>query len=288
VKTPALVALLLLLAAPASAGEDPTPYVPAPADGALWGFDLDHPRPDAQGGLRGGGERVAVAGPAVGADGGQEVDAGMAVEGLGEGQALRRGLRVDGLAPVGEGPGAGGLGGERQQGGAVVHQRLVGGGGAVPFQHGELGMVQRAALAVAPHPGELEDLGLAGGQQLLGGELRGGAQVERAPLAGRADGLRGEGVQVGLVAGGALQGRGLDLGEALGLEPRADGAHDRGPALEERPAVVEPGGAPPGGGVNLAHGAPLAFSWFAAIGAGQPIAWRSCARRRPLDTKEDT
>ena len=66
VKTPALVATLLLLAAPASAGEDPTPYVPAPADGALWGFDLDHPRPDAQGGLRVAYVMIDGEDPAVG------------------------------------------------------------------------------------------------------------------------------------------------------------------------------------------------------------------------------
>ncbi len=37
------------------------------------------------------------------------------------------------------------------------HQRLIGLAGAVPFQHGEFGMVQRAALAVAVDRPEAED-----------------------------------------------------------------------------------------------------------------------------------
>ena len=46
-------------------------------------------------------------------------------------------------------------GGEKR--GAVRHHRLVGLVGAIPFQHGEFRMMQRAALAVAEDAGELED-----------------------------------------------------------------------------------------------------------------------------------
>ena len=60
---------------------------------------------------------------------------------------------------------------------------LVGLVGPVPLQHGELGMVQRPALAVAEHPGEIEDLRLAGRQQLLAGEFRRGVQVARRRVA---------------------------------------------------------------------------------------------------------
>ena len=58
---------------------------------------------------------------------------------------------------------------------------LIGLAGPVPFQHGEFGMVQRAALAVAEHLGEVEDAPLAGRQQLLAGEFRRGAQIEPRP-----------------------------------------------------------------------------------------------------------
>jgi hypothetical protein len=50
------------------------------------------------------------------------------------------------------------LGRQRQQAVAVGHQGLVGLAGPVPLQHRELGAVQRAALAVAPNAGEIEDL----------------------------------------------------------------------------------------------------------------------------------
>ena len=72
-------------------------------------------------------------------------------------------------------------------------------------------MMQRAALAVAEHAGEFENARLARRQQLLGGEFRRGAQIERAPLPARRDQLGGEGMQMRLVAGRDLQSRGLDL-----------------------------------------------------------------------------
>ena len=75
-------------------------------------------------------------------------------------------------------------------------------------------MVQRPALAVAEHAGEGEDPRLAGGQELLAGELRRGVQIAPAAGAvGRGE-LGREGVQMGLVARRDLQRRGLDLEEA--------------------------------------------------------------------------
>ena len=62
---------------------------------------------------------------------------------------------------------------------AVVHQRLIRLVRPIPFQHREFGMMQRAALAVAEHAGEIEDARLARRQQLLAGEFRRGAQIER-------------------------------------------------------------------------------------------------------------
>ena len=110
----------------------------------------------------------------------QQVDAGKAVEGLGDGDALghRRTDRRCGRGSVNcVGPGR--LRGERQDCRAVLHQALVGLVGAIPLQHGEFRMVQRAALAVAEDAGEFEDPRLARRQQLLAGEFRRGAQIER-------------------------------------------------------------------------------------------------------------
>ncbi len=56
--------------------------------------------------------------------------------------------------------------------------------GAVPFDQRELGMVQRAALAVPEDTGELEHPRFAGGEQLLAGKFRRGAQIKRRALAG--------------------------------------------------------------------------------------------------------
>jgi hypothetical protein len=67
------------------------------------------------------------------------------------------------------GPGGARRNGEQRR--TVIHHGLVGLMGPVPFQQGEFGMVQRAALAVAKHTGELEDPALAGGEQFLGGEF---------------------------------------------------------------------------------------------------------------------
>ena len=66
-----------------------------------------------------------------------------------------------------------------QQRRAILHQRLVRLVRPVPFQHGEFGMMQRAALAVAEDAGEIENPRLARRQQLLAGEFRRGAQIER-------------------------------------------------------------------------------------------------------------
>ena len=75
---------------------------------------------------------------------------------------------------------------QREQRRAIGHQRVVGLVGAIPFEHREFGMVQRAALAVAKHAGELEDPPLARRQQLLAGEFRRGVQIEPRALARRA------------------------------------------------------------------------------------------------------
>jgi hypothetical protein len=114
-------------------------------------------------------------------------------------------------------------------------------------------VVQGAALAVAPHPGEVEDLPLAGGQQLLAGELRRGVQVERRALSVRGDDLSRKGVQVRLVAGGDLQGGGLHLDEVLRLEPAAQGRLDAVARQQARATLGVAVGSPPGTGWRTRH-----------------------------------
>ena len=195
----------------------------------------------------GGGQGVAVGG-AIGRDAGQQVDASVALERLGYRQPFGLRERITGHAPEVEAPRPRRLGRQGQQGRAVVHQGLVRRAGPVPLQHRELGMMQRPALAVAPHLGEAEDLLLARRQQLLAGELRRGVQVERRGLARDGQGLGGEGVQVRLVAGRDLQGGGLDLLEPLTLEPGAERLGDPVAGQQERAAVGVDVAAPPGGG----------------------------------------
>ena len=98
-------------------------------------------------------------------------------------------------------------------------------------------MMQRAALAVAEGAGEFEDARLARRQELLAGELRRGAQVERLPLAAGPDQLGGEGMQMGLVAGGDLQDRGFHFDEVPSAKPSPHGRRDAVAAQQQRPSV---------------------------------------------------
>ena len=62
-------------------------------------------------------------------------------------------------------------------------------------------MVQIAALAVAEHPGELDNAALARRQQPLAGKFRRRAQIEPLPHAGGRHLFGAEGMQVGLISG---------------------------------------------------------------------------------------
>ena len=100
---------------------------------------------------------------------------------FGDGQPLRDRERI-GRAPAEREPRrAGGLRRERENRRAVLHQHFIGLVRPVPLDQGELGMMQRAALAVAERAGELDDPGLAGRQELLAGEFGRGSQIK--PLA---------------------------------------------------------------------------------------------------------
>ncbi len=128
--------------------------------------------------------------------------------------------------------------GLRQDGGAVGHQRLVRFARAVPFDEREFRMMQRAALAVAEHFGELDDAALAGRQKLLAGEFRRRAQIKRrggAAVGGRKRG--GEGMQMGLVSRRNLQGAGLDFDEIAGGKPGPQRRYDPASRQQNRPPV---------------------------------------------------
>ncbi len=94
--------------------------------------------------------------------------------------------------------------------------------------------------------GEIEDARLAGRQQLLHGEFRRGMQIGGPGAPVRADHRGGEGVQMRLIARRDLQGRGLDLGEALGA--RNSGARRWRSARARREAAGgrRGGSGPPG------------------------------------------
>ena len=152
---------------------------------------------------RRGGERRRVLG------GGQHIGADVARERVRDGEAFDP-RQIGGDAAAGD---------DRRQDGAQIRRGLVDqrghvGAGAVPFQHGELGRMEIAALAVPPHPRELEDRPGAGDQQLLHGELRAGVQPERFAPAVGVFALGAEGAQVDLLAGGGNGVRRLDLGVA--------------------------------------------------------------------------
>ena len=139
-----------------------------------------------------------------------------------------------------------------QQRRAVGHQHRVVLVGAIPFQHGEFGMVQRRALAIAEDAGEIEDARFARRQQLLGGEFRRSVEVIGVSGAGIVDQRGGEAMQMRLVAGRALQDRGLDLDEVAGFEPAPQRRLDPPPREQSR-APVGVDVRPPEGRERLAH-----------------------------------
>ena len=82
--------------------------------------------------------------------------------------------------------------------------------------------MQIAALAVAEHAREFEDLCFTRGQQFLGGEFRRGAQIARRALPSAPRQFGAGRVQMGLIARRNLQDSGLDLDKTLLVEPGPD------------------------------------------------------------------
>jgi hypothetical protein len=161
----------------------------------------------------------------------------MAGEGLDHSQPLGWRMRIDGLAAKRELPRAHDLRRQRQHGGAILHQRLVGLAGAIPLDEGELGMMQGTALAVAERTGKFDDPRLARRQELLAGEFRRGPQIKLLPVAGRSDQVGRKGMKMGLIARRGNRRGGLDLDEVPVREEPPQSGRDAGPPQEKGPPV---------------------------------------------------
>jgi hypothetical protein len=158
-------------------------------------------------------------------------------EGVGYGQALglRAGITGD-TAPL-ERVATSFLERQPAERDAIRHHCRVGLARAIPFQHGELGRMKRARLAVPVDAGIVKDLRLAGGQKLLGREFRRGVEIERASRSVLPHPVGPETMKVSLVSGRHLKRSALDLGEPLPLEPVAGGIPNPGAPLQEGAAV---------------------------------------------------
>ncbi len=179
-------------------------------------------------------------------DGGEQIDANKAFERRRHRQQLRLGEGIGDFPAKRELADPGRLRGMGYDHHAIGHHGVVGRVGAVPFQHGEFGQMQRTALAVAKHPRELKNLRLASGQQFLAGEFRRGAQIARRAGAVGAGKFGARRMQMGLIARRDLQNGCLDLDKPLLVKPGADRLADSVSRQQKRPAVGVPGGRPPG------------------------------------------
>jgi len=161
----------------------------------------------------GPGERGAVA--LAAGNGRKQVDSRKLLEGAGHRYELRLGEGIGGPAAEGERADTGRLGRAGDEDDAIGHDGVIGGVCPVPFEHGEFGQMQVAALAVPEHPGELEKPGLSGRQQLLAGEFRRSPQISAHTAAVGSHDLGPGGMQMGFVARRDLENGGFDLDEAL-------------------------------------------------------------------------
>lgn len=209
------------------------------------------------------GEGVEI-GRRIGADRGQQVDARITGEGVGDAEALHWQERVAFPAVVAQARGSRRRDGEPQEGRAILHQDLIGLPGPVPFQHGEFGTVQRTPFAVAPDMGEGRYPRLTGRQQFLHRKFGRGVQVIGSARAVHADGFGRKGVQMRLVSGRNLHGDRVDLDEVPFSEPRTQLGEDTAARHQDRTAVGMAGSVPPGGLLSLVCGSrheTLPFIW---------------------------
>ncbi|MNU76313.1 hypothetical protein D3C71_658640 [compost metagenome] len=117
-------------------------------------------------------------------------------------------------------------------------------------------MMQRSAFTVAIDMREGEDMGLAGGEQLLGGKFRRRVQVKRGRLAVDCQGFGCKSMEMRLVAGRYLQRRRIDLDEITRGEESSQRRLHPVAANQEGPAVGMAVLGPPGecGDAGMVHG----------------------------------
>lgn len=168
-------------------------------------------------------------------------------KGLAHGQPFGRGAGVAAAAAVFEPGRAGRFGSQAHQRHAIGNDRVVAFPDAVPFEHGEFGVVQRAALPVAPDMGKAGDAPLSGRQQLLHGEFGRGVEVKRVAHAVIADRSGCKGMEVRFIAGRTLQPRRIHHDEILGREIGAQRRLDLVACEERRTAIGMDRGRPPRG-----------------------------------------
>src|SRR5215813_10396909 len=89
--------------------------------------------------------------PLSAANRGEQIDASVALKRLPDRQPLRLGPGITGMLAPTQPLDAG----ERQQRRAVLHDGMIVGACAVPFEHREFRMMQRRALGIAEHAREL-------------------------------------------------------------------------------------------------------------------------------------
>ena len=97
--------------------------------------------------------------------------AGEPLECGGDAQNFRLGERIGAATTKRKPADAGRLRRMRDHHDGIGDHGIVRGIGAVPFQHGEFGQMQVAALPIAKHPRQLENPFLPGGQKLLAGKF---------------------------------------------------------------------------------------------------------------------
>ena len=181
------------------------------------------------------------------AERGEKIDAGIAREGFRHRQPLGIGEGIGPAAAPGQFATARRLGGDGEEPRAIVDQDVVRFAGPIPFEHGEFGMVQHPALAVAEHFGEGENAAFSGRQEFLAGKFRRCLQVEPAPATARILELGRKSADVRLVAGRDLENGGLHLAEPALGKMGPPSLHDPLARLEKGAAVGVDMGRPPGG-----------------------------------------
>ena len=157
----------------------------------------------------------------------QQVDAAEARERIGDAEILPRRARIGGLAAPGEMPCAGGVERGGQQRLAIRHQVAIAAARAIPFEHHEFGLMQRAALRRCGRRGRAGRCAPSPRPAASSSRIRArcGGTSATSPSPGRIE-ARDERVEMRLEAGALLQGGRVDLDEISGREEGADCRED--------------------------------------------------------------